>query len=269
MGLLRRWAIYVLRDKLRERDQTHARYVSKVATLERTLNEYRAERDQLQRERDEARRHNVSLLSELLRARRERDGAALARVEAELLSVWRRMFEALETEDAVDEAGDPICRKVKLHSRREAMRWAAHVNRTTDYPAPLEAYQCEYCAPHPLVERVWHVRHVDPELRGLTTRERALYYAARPLTETLGDALPDDVKARLSAKFQAITERQNAETTSIVQPVDPPTRLVDGSLSGTLDPVDQSRPRPGLSLDQATRMIETHYGDALDELGRR
>lgn len=201
---------------------------------------------QASEERDYLKQHNRSLLTELRRTRRERDGQAQARVEAELLNTWRRLTNGFELDDQVDADGNVVCHKIKLHGRNEAARLVGKINRETMYPAPMEPYMCDHCAEHPLVGRIWHVRHVEPELRGMTTRERSAYYAAQPLAQTL----PDDVRAMLTARFADVSDRAD-----VADEVAEPRRF------------DQPSPERRLSLDAAMTKVNDEYADALRELG--
>lgn len=241
MSVFKSWARWVLRDVIHEHDQQLGSAIRDAALLSR-------ENVELLEQRDHTRQHNRSLLTELRRTRRERDGEALARVEAELLNTWRRLASGFELDDQVDADGNVVCHKIKLHGRNEAARLVGKINREALYPAPLEPYMCEHCAVHPLVGRIWHVRHVEPELRGMTTRERSAYYAARPLSQQL----PDDVRALLTARLADVSDQ--ADTADEVAE---PRRF------------DQPSPERRLSLDEAMIKVNDEYADALDELGNR
>jgi hypothetical protein len=120
-------------------------------------------------------------LSELRSALAARDarvaglGRELAAAYEDLIAV-RELREAAESAAAdrlrvVDRLLEPIalgreCAKVRLYNRADAVAFARLVERATR-AGELEPYRCLACPRYPLtLARYWHVRHVDPELRG-------------------------------------------------------------------------------------------------------
>jgi hypothetical protein len=130
------------------------------------------------------------------------NGAALLRLEHELLGIWRTFAATLEAEPIVDADGSQRCVKVPLHSRKEAARFAKKVERDVNYPEGLEPYVCTICPPHLLVGRVWHVRHErDSPLRRLTSTDRAALRAGEPLSTSILDRVPPDVREQLTRRL--------------------------------------------------------------------
>lgn len=191
MGWLKRWARQILDEELHELD---------------------VERDLLRVERDNARTQLAEEAGKVVYWRKvardveesERhqraaaNGAALLRLETELLNIWDRTAAALEAPGS-DQRGR--CYKIELHSFGEAKKLAEQLKRERFYPDELEPYPCRDCPTHPAVGRVFHIRHARKSHRGQTIDERTARHAAVPLSTELGDRISSEAREALILKL--------------------------------------------------------------------
>jgi uncharacterized coiled-coil protein SlyX len=196
---IKRWRRYrarsILAHELGTFDAELTFHRDRIAELEHDV----ADRDAL-----------IELLNaEVAHQRDTASGAVRSRLEAKLLESWVRIEAALDTEPETNEDGRPVCTKIPLHSKNEAMRFLARIRRESGYPEQLEEYRCPICKRHPVVGRVRHLRHADEagqrQLRGLTSTQRAEIRTREPLTQPIPYELLEKVRAELDARAAVVS----------------------------------------------------------------